>query len=542
MRNIFAKLFNPPSYLKMPSVGVDISDRSIRFIEFREDYLGNKRLARYGLKDIEAGIISNGKVLDREKLIKILNQIKKDYKLSFVRASIPEEQVYLFSIQIPKVKENNIRETIELLLEEHVPIPANEIVFDYQIISELENNYNIEVTAVSTKIVEDYAVIFEEAGLTLVGFELEAQSITRSIIKTGDSGTYMVVDYGNTRTGLSFVVDGIVRFASSVDIGSSMQDKELSRALSLDVKTIEELKKKNGLLKTNKDEAFFQAILSETALLRDEINKHFIYWHTHKDDFGEVRPPVDKILLCGGNANLIGLPEYLSSSLRVPVMHSDVWINITNRTKYIPPLERGPALSYPTAIGLALAEDNSLVNLLPLNFQKTLKKILFLRFANLFVISLSASFLLGTILLIPTYIIGNERLLDLESKISLQDKTQLNQQESIVLTDTEDIVSKLKIFPDGDIQNNSFVSEVIIPITEKSKNTVNINSILYEYRTNKEDINIKISGKASTRNILATFEQNLNKSELFKKVNLPISNFVKGKDIDFTIDGLIAYE
>ncbi len=541
MRKLFAKIITPPAYLTIPSVGIDISDRSVRFIEFKDDAFGKKKLDRFGLKNIEEGIISNGKVIQRDSLVKLLEALKIEHKLTFVRASIPEEQVYLFSVQIPKVKEDSIRETIELLLEEYVPIPAGETVFDYQIISELESHYNIEVTAVPSKIVEDYALIFEEAGLVLVGFELEAQAMARAVIRNGDTNTYMIVDYGNTRTGLSFVVDGIVRFASSVDLGSSMQDKELARALSMDIKTVEELKKKNGLLKSNKDEAFFQAILSETALLRDEINKHFIFWHTHKDEFGNIRPPVDKILLCGGNANLIGLPEYLSASLRIAVIHADPWTNITDRTTYIPELERGPALSYPTAIGLSLADDNSLVNLLPLSSQKNIKKILFLRLGTLFISSIAMAFVVGSILLIPTYIIGKEQLNNFQSKADLQDKTSLNQEEEKAKKDSEQIISKIKTF-DNLKENHSFIAEIINPLIEVSREKVSITSLLYEEIQGANTTNITITGKAPSRQILSQFHQDLNKSAFFEKVNLPISNYVKGKDIEYTIQGFIKYE
>lgn len=541
MRKFFAKIITPPRYLTIPSVGIDISDRSIRFIEFKDDTFGKKKLDRFGLKNIDEGVISNGKVIQREKLVKILETLKTEHKLTFVRASIPEEQVYLFSVQIPKVKEDSIRETIELLLEEYVPIPASETVFDYQIISELESHYNIEVTAVPSKIVEDYALIFEEAGLVLVGFELEAQAMARAVVKSGDANTYMIVDYGNTRTGLSFVVDGIVRFASSVDLGSSMQDKELARALSIDIKTVEELKKKNGLLKSNKDEAFFQAILSETALLRDEINKHFIFWHTHKDEFGNIRPPVDKILLCGGNANLIGLPEYLSASLRISVIHADPWINITDRTTYIPELERGAALSYPTAIGLSLADNSSLVNLLPLLSQKNIKKILFLRLATLFIFSIAMAFVVGSMLLIPTYIIGKEQLNNFQSKADLQDKTTLNQEEEKAKKDSEKIISKIKAF-DNLKENHSFVTEIINPLIDISKEKVSISSLLYEEIQGANKTNITITGKAPSRQILSQFHQDLNKSTFFERVNLPISNYVKGKDIEYMIQGFIKYE
>jgi len=420
MRKLFTKILTPPAYLTMPSVGIDISDSFIRFVEFKEDKFGQKKLDRFGQKTIEEGIISNGKVLQKEKFIKILESFKREYKLTFVRTSIPQEYVYLFSVKIPKVKKDFIRKTVKKLIEKRIPLPINKIVFDYQIVNELESHYTIEVTVVSSEIVEDYALLFKKAGLVLVGFELESQATARAVIKSGDTHTYMIVNYGSTRTELSFVVNGIVCFTSFVKLGNSMQDKELAQVLSMDSKIIKELKKKNGLSKNNKNEQFYQAVLTEVELLRDVINKHFIFWHTHKDEFGATHPTVHKILLCGDHAHLVGLPEYLSATLRVSVVCADPWINITDRTTYIPKIERDVALSYCASIGLSLTNMDSLVNVLPQSSYKKIKKIVFFRVSIIFILLSVLFFVIASVVMLSIYVIQKKQFPLLQAKNSLQ--------------------------------------------------------------------------------------------------------------------------
>jgi len=59
-------------------------------------------------------------------------------------------------------------------------------------------------------------------------------------------------------------------------------------------------------------------------------------------------------LLCGGDANLIGFPEYLSYELKLPVEIGNPWINILSFEKRIPEIELRESLSYAIALGLAL--------------------------------------------------------------------------------------------------------------------------------------------------------------------------------------------
>jgi Tfp pilus assembly PilM family ATPase len=44
---------------------------------------------------------------------------------------LPEEKAYLFTTSIPKVAQKDIRSAIEFKMEENVPIPASDLVFDF---------------------------------------------------------------------------------------------------------------------------------------------------------------------------------------------------------------------------------------------------------------------------------------------------------------------------------------------------------------------------------------------------------------------------
>jgi Tfp pilus assembly PilM family ATPase len=118
----------------------------------------------------------------------------------------------------------------------------------------------------------------------------------------------------------------------------------------------EKMKKKYGLQRNTENKEIFSVLLNSVSILRDELVKHFMYWHTHKDEDGKNNPPINKIILCGGDSNLIGLSDYFSVSMKSRVEMANVWINIVNTEDHVPDMSFKQALSFAAAIGLALRD------------------------------------------------------------------------------------------------------------------------------------------------------------------------------------------
>jgi Tfp pilus assembly PilM family ATPase len=173
---------------------------------------------------------------------------------------------------------------------------------------------------------------------------------------------------------------------SHINISGQDFDKVISKELKVDIKEAEDLKKGIGLiniekkwktyrvvvvqkshsrekspksridlLRAMKEEKIFDALVPILTDLAEQVQHYVEYFK----DFGKVGyvpdGKIDKIFLCGGEASLIGLPKFLSSSLKLPVEIGNPLINI------LPPSEKifgeifqGKFLPYATAIGLAI--------------------------------------------------------------------------------------------------------------------------------------------------------------------------------------------
>ncbi len=350
-RSLFNILFPTPKFLAMSSFGLDISDESLRFVELISKN-HTLKLGRYGEYKIPFGVIESGKIKDLKKMEEILTILKKKEKIDSVRVSLPEEQVYLFEFRLEKAGLEDIRESIEISLEEHIPISAQDTIFDYEILKEDESGFDIQVSAIPKNIIEEYLLIFKNSGIRVHSFELEAQAISRAVVKKDDLDTYMIVDFGEKRTGIFIVSGGVVMFTSTLDVGGLLLTEMIQKNFKISFEEAEVMKRKYGLERNSENKELFAVILNSVSILRDEIMKNFIYWHTHKE--GEKdRPLIKKIILCGGDSNLLGFLDYLSVSTKNHIEIANVWANI-NTGKYVPEIKFEQSLTYAAALGLAL--------------------------------------------------------------------------------------------------------------------------------------------------------------------------------------------
>lgn len=352
------KIIPPPSFLMMPSTGVDISDTSLKYIRFAPTAKpGAKRqLEAWGEIDIPDGVLSRGQVLDQKKLIGILEEFKVKTGVDHIRVSLPEERAYLFETEIKRsTPAKEIRGLLEFRLEENVPIPAREAFFDYDILEDhtTDQSLRVVVAAYSRETILNYYDACVAANLTPVSFEVEAQAMVRSVLPYHAPGAHMLVDFGKTRTGIGIVLGGVLMYTSTIEFGGNQLSDILRKELGeMSESEITQIKNTQGLIKGVADTRSYDALISTISVIKDEISARIQYWHSTREVNDERR--IASVVLCGGSINLKGLPEYLTEALGVPTERANVWQNAFSLDTVIPPIDLRHSYGYATAIGLAL--------------------------------------------------------------------------------------------------------------------------------------------------------------------------------------------
>lgn len=349
-------LFPPPEYLAMPSIGLDISDRSVKYLSF-SNRGGRIRLDRFGKKDIPEGIIDGGIIKKRDEFVSFLAALRREVGIKSVAVSLPEEKAFLHVAQLPAVDPARVRETIEMQLEELVPLPPSETAFDFEILpsGEDKDHLDVLVAAYSKIIINEYNSALQDAGIMPLVFEIEAQSLARAAVPRDELDTIMIIDFGKTRTSFLIVSGGYLRFTSTVAVGGGSLDQAIGKNLNVNIYEAEKIKKERAFVTTIGGDPVAAAILPIVAAIKDEADRSINFWEGHAGHVhvgGGMR--IKKILLCGGDANLIGLKEYLSSNLKIKTEFANVWTNVASFEEYVPEIKFNTSLSYATVVGLGL--------------------------------------------------------------------------------------------------------------------------------------------------------------------------------------------
>lgn len=360
LRSVLSGIIPPPSYTTLPSVGVDISDTSLKYVCFEPSTLPskNRTLNFWGDIDIPANSLERGNVINPKQLVDTLKEFKKITKANHIGVSLPEERAYIFETELKRnVPVNEIKSLLEFRLEENVPIAARDTIFDYDFLPahEKSSTVRVVVAAYQRDTIMSYYEACLAAKLTPVTFEVEAQAMGRAVIKDGLDDTFMLIDFGKTRTGVGISKAGVLLYTSTIEIGGGQLSETMRRALGDNIAEAELTKLKNtqGLIRGAEDSRVYDCLIPTISVIKDEIATRMQYWHT-KDGNRTPERRLKKIILCGGSSNLKGLPEYLSEALSIECIRGNVWENAFRTDFIVPAIEKNYSYGYATAIGLAL--------------------------------------------------------------------------------------------------------------------------------------------------------------------------------------------
>lgn len=534
MKKLYNKYFPTPSYLSMNPFSIDISDHTIKYGKLSVTSSGLS-LSHFGKENIPDGVIVSGKVQKEDDFVLLLKKIKEQEKIQFIRASLPEEQTYLFSLSIAKTEKQNLRDVILFQIEEHIPLKAIDCFFDYKILSEDQENFLVEVVAIASSTMESYLSAFNKAGLVPLSFEAEAQAIARAIIPKGENKSIMIVDFGSSKTGVFIFKEGRIFLTTTLSIGGIDLTNMVAKTFSLSFEEAEKKKKDYGINTESEVKDIFPAVLNGLSVLRDELNKQVTYWDNHNTD--NKKDKISKVILCGGNANLTGLSEYLELSMKINVENANAWVNILNIEKTIPEMPFEDSLSYTTIIGLSLINylksSESYINILPLPQKRKIKREYWMRFSTILFDMIALIVIISIVLLSPSYFLSKTKEDTVKESLESFNKENSELINNDIDKIASDINKKLSILDKG---KSSFQvsDEIVKDILLNQVEGISFSQILFDRQ--KLDHNVlEIRGIATSRDTLRNFKNILDSNPKYLEVNLPVSNFLERENLNFLI-------
>ena len=348
---LYSKLFTPPKFLEMPSVSLELLPTGISFLSTKSTEKGLIPDI-FGFIPLAVGVMSRGEIIKKEAVVKALIEIRKKTRVSFARLSISEDKTYVFKTHLPSLKSKEVHDILDFKIEENIPLSAKEAVFDYDIIPgpKLRGGMDMVVSATSLKAVEELQSLLDLAGLSAIFFSPESNNVARSVIKEGNEQVIVVVNIRESNIILSLVVYGVVCQTSSLNFGGSTFTDLLAKYFK--VTFDEALKIKNEKLYTENTDnmEIFSYLINTISAIKDEIYKFVSYCNEREDVDGQV----DRIILSGRDAMIVGFEKYLSLNLNMNVDVANVWVNNFDLDDFVPEVTKLDSLDLTVVNGLSL--------------------------------------------------------------------------------------------------------------------------------------------------------------------------------------------
>ncbi|MBU6428665.1 MAG: pilus assembly protein PilM [Cyanobacteria bacterium REEB65] len=308
----FFKLFPPPVFLMMPHAGLDVSDEAVRAVAYSHTGRG-WRLGLCEEEALPAGLFDGGDFKDEKGMAERLGDFARRFRLSYVKVSVPEEKSYLFQTDVPDEDMRSVEQNIEFKLEQNVPLSAPDAVFYFDLLPPEGSGAprKASVSVVPRSYIDKYVGLIRSAGMTPVAFEVAPKAVARALVPDGSAETRLIVHVMDGKFGIYVVSGRVVCFTSTV---SRLSDG------------------------------------AAAAGLAREAGRVYSYWLSHGPGRG-----IAETVLVGREARAFEPAcRDIAGGAPLSVRVAEVWKNVFDLERYVPPVMADESLRFAVAAGLAM--------------------------------------------------------------------------------------------------------------------------------------------------------------------------------------------
>jgi type IV pilus assembly protein PilM len=351
----------PQLFQSKPVFGLDIGKTSIKVIQINhDDPKGQPRLVGYGTADFDSSAINEGIIEKPELIAEAAATLFKsgligDITTKRVAIAIPAYRAFTRSMQLPALKNNELRDAVTLEVEQYLPVPLDSVYLDFTKISETKTDTEILSVAVPRNVVDSCLDLCAILDIEPVLIETTMNALGRAFSRDGQSDvTSLLIDFGSVSSDISIYDNGIIT-TSTVEGGGEDFTNAIKKALQVSDSEARIIKTKYGL-GMSKRQAEIKTALDPTLQRIIKEIKRLMRYHTER--YSSDRP-IGQVITLGGGANLPGLSEYFTAELRIAVRACDPWQYFDY--KHIQPPQTSDRPMYATAIGLAFSDSSEIL-------------------------------------------------------------------------------------------------------------------------------------------------------------------------------------
>ena len=317
-------------------VGIDLTSNELRIVALSKrgaEYV----LERFAIAEINPQFFAAGRVADPKRLGERIKEVLQANGINGKRAiiSLSGKAAITRVIELPRMGAAQTRQAISLQINQYVPFPVGDTVYDYRILPHRKDlspaMQEVLLVATRASTVQSLVSTLEYAGLEPYAVKITSLAAWNLLSPKleGYTQSIGVIDVRDTISELSFFVSGAFRMARSIELGFNTIVGKVAQMLGVSVAEAEDYLKAEPVdlmlpeeeIDPTEDNRLREAVMSVFASFVTELIRSIRYYESQSARSERV----GKLLVLGNIRYFKNLSAYLERETGLEV--SDVGLS-----------------------------------------------------------------------------------------------------------------------------------------------------------------------------------------------------------------------
>ena len=339
-------------------LGLDITSSSIKLIELSLSG-GQYIVDSYAAEATPQNAMNEKAIVDADAVGEAISRAVRRAGASTreVAVAIAGDAAITKVIQMPRnLGDADLEAQVEMQADQYIPFPMDEVAYDFEVLGPSEKDpesQDVLLVASRSENVEQRRAAVNAAGLTARIVDVEAFALenacrlmTHQMPDGGIDRSVAVVDFGASTTTFSVLKNLRVIYTRDFAFGGQQLTEEIMRTYGLSLEEAGRAKKEGGL------PANYQTDVLDPFIddMTQQISRSLQFYLAS----GSGREQPEKVLICGGCANILGVAEVVQSRIGMQAEKGDPLGQMKISSRARAQAVQRDATSLLTACGLAL--------------------------------------------------------------------------------------------------------------------------------------------------------------------------------------------
>lgn len=305
-------------------LALDVGASKVVLAEFGVSKTGAVELLRYGLGKL--GVLPDG---DSDTSAYIVSTIRDIMRTNGIKPApmlmtVSGQAVFPRFVKLPPVSRDKILQIVQYEAEQNVPFPIEEVVWDYQLVGDSEDETNVILVAVKTENIRQLTDCVLAAGLDPEIVDVAPMALYNAVRYNYPDlvGCTMVLDIGARSSNLIFIEESRI-FSRSIPVAGNTITQEIAKEFDVSFEEAERMKIEHAVVglggvyagPDNEDaDRISKIVRNVITRLHAEVNRSVNFYRSQQ---GGNAP--SHVLLTGGSSTIPHTDTFFREKLKADV-------------------------------------------------------------------------------------------------------------------------------------------------------------------------------------------------------------------------------